>query len=484
MLDPACGSMHFGLYAFDLFERIYEEAWDLEVAGSADAFIRSDELRPLHEAYGDKAEFLREVPRLIIERNIYGVDIDPRAVQIAGLSLWLRAQKSWQSQGIKAQNRPRISRSNIVCAESIPGETDMLDAFVEQLNPKLLGQLMKRVFEKMRLAGEAGTLLKIEDEITETVEDARKQYESYVISQNKASGFLPGMAPKRPTSLLDFTGLPKRGEFWEKAEEMLLNALRLYAEQAENGISARRRMFVRDAARGFAFIDLCRNRYDVILMNPPFGASSNASKEYIDDRYPHSKGNVLANFIERTLQLINDSGLAGAISSRAPFFLGSFDIFRTEVLGKNGHIKILADLGHGVLEAMVETAIYTFSKETPQEKKSLFFRLLPDLDKNETLQNLVAESNTGIDSNKIFRIDSDQFRLLHGSPYAYWISQSTIQSIGSHQIIEGNIATIRVGLQTGNDNRFLRCLWEIRPRDLSPSLSINKIDIRIIVLMN
>ncbi|KPV49340.1 hypothetical protein SE17_33220, partial [Kouleothrix aurantiaca] len=87
MLDPACGSMHFGLYAFDLFEQIYDEAWELEGARGPKALERAPLDAPLHEAYPDKDAFLRDVPRLIVERNIHGVDIDPRAVQIAGLSL-------------------------------------------------------------------------------------------------------------------------------------------------------------------------------------------------------------------------------------------------------------------------------------------------------------------------------------------------------------------------------------------------------------
>jgi hypothetical protein len=122
MLDPACGSMHFGLYAFDLFEQIYDEAWDLEGERGPKALERVPLDAPLHEAYPDKDAFLRDVPRLIVERNIHGVDIDPRAVQIAGLSLWLRAQKSWRDQGLKPQDRPQIHRSNVVCAEPMPGD--------------------------------------------------------------------------------------------------------------------------------------------------------------------------------------------------------------------------------------------------------------------------------------------------------------------------------------------------------------------------
>ena len=74
MLDPACGSMHFGLYAFDLYEVIYTEAWDRGIES-----LRAD--------FPERDTLLREIPRLIIEHNIHGIDIDPRAVQIAGLSL-------------------------------------------------------------------------------------------------------------------------------------------------------------------------------------------------------------------------------------------------------------------------------------------------------------------------------------------------------------------------------------------------------------
>jgi hypothetical protein len=100
MLDPACGSMHFGLYAFDLLEVIYDEAW--EVARGSDDILKCSEAFAPFVAfvaqYPDKAAFLREVPRLIIEHNIHGIDIDPRCAQIAGLSLWLRAQRTWQRQ--------------------------------------------------------------------------------------------------------------------------------------------------------------------------------------------------------------------------------------------------------------------------------------------------------------------------------------------------------------------------------------------------
>jgi len=73
-----------------------------------------------------------QIPKLIIEHNIHGIDIDPRAAQIAGLSLWLQAQRAWFHAGVKPADRPRITRSNVVCAEPMPGEKELLREFVEQ----------------------------------------------------------------------------------------------------------------------------------------------------------------------------------------------------------------------------------------------------------------------------------------------------------------------------------------------------------------
>jgi len=142
VLDPACGSGHFLLHASDLLARIYEEAWEdsdspgFEITG-----------RSLREDYESLDALRRAVPKLIVEHNLHGIDIDPRAVQIAALALWLRAQKSWKTLGLKPAERPRIERSNIVTAEPMPGEADMRHEFITGLKPRVLGQLVEMVFE-------------------------------------------------------------------------------------------------------------------------------------------------------------------------------------------------------------------------------------------------------------------------------------------------------------------------------------------------
>ena len=87
------------------------------------------------------------------------------------------------------------------------------------------------------------------------------------------------------------------------------------AEQAENGGGFQRRLFADDAARGFAFIDVCRKRYDVVEMNPPFGESATTSKSYLASVYPFTKHDLYAAFVERWLHSVTESGMLGAITS-------------------------------------------------------------------------------------------------------------------------------------------------------------------------
>jgi hypothetical protein len=365
MLDPACGSMHFGLYAFDLFEQIYAEDWALEAERGPHALRRSPGLRPLRETYSDEAAFRREVPRLIIEHNIHGIDIDPRAVQIAGLSLWLRAQKSWQNQGIKAAERPTITCSNVVTAEPMPGDAALLDEFIARhlsrtAEDKLLGQLLRHVFEAMKLVGEAGSLLKIEEEIAADIAEAKEKW--YAKPEPKQpSLFEEASQPKQAELGLDVSGITDAA-FWEQVEERIYAALQRYAEHAENGNTLRRRLFVHDAARGFAFIDLCRQEYDVALMNPPFGTKSKLSGTYLEQLYGDASKDLLTCFVDRAIEITSKGGSIGCITSRTVFFQTSFARWRETTFGSEAHLAVFADLGYEVLDAKVEAAAYCISK--------------------------------------------------------------------------------------------------------------------------
>jgi 23S rRNA G2445 N2-methylase RlmL len=318
VLDPACGSGHFLLYAFDLLVTIYEEAWEDE----SQARLRRD--------YHSLADLRRALPELILRYNLHGVDIDPRAAQIAALALWMRAQRAWKDGGIARAQRPLVTRTNIVVAEPMPGEKDLLDALCATLQPPVAA-IVRDAFEDMKLAGEAGTLLRIEDTIGRGLERLASR------------GAL-------------FAG--DEAHRWKAAEDEVYSALKRYAEAVGTG-GFRRRLFAEDAARGFAFIDLCRQTYDVVLMNPPFGAGSLAAKALVARSWPRTKHDLYAAFVERGVGLLPAGGYLGAITSRTGFFLKSFQKWREEVILGQAPPTVFADLGAGVLDsAMVETAAY------------------------------------------------------------------------------------------------------------------------------
>jgi hypothetical protein len=475
MLDPACGSMHFGLYAFDLFELIYKETWELEGEYGTDIFERNNSLKPLRDYYQNRDSFLRDVPRLIIEYNIHGVDIDSRAVQISGLSLWLRAQRTWKQQHVKPINRPQIRKSNIVCAEPMPGEKDLLREFTERLKPRVLGQLVEVVFDKMELAGEAGSLLKIEEEIEDAVEEARNNFNKEIRHRElpKQSALFPETENPKQLSLFDFTDLPSKTDFWYTAEQQILDALHKYAEYVEGSDRLRLRLFAEDATKGFAFIDLCRKRFDVVLMNPPFGDYSIISRSYVQDNYPNCKIEILTAFVNRTHKLINNRGRIGVLSSRTVLFNTNGAGIRSEVFLDEGRLINLADLGYGVLDdAMVEAAAYVIEKVSKKDTtiSGIYFRLLKSSNKIEDLLKINDNLKTGCLEKNLFIKNPLIFLNLPGKPFAYWLSNNVLNTFIKWPPLEPAAAEVRTGPSTSDDFRFLRLSWEIPRNQIARSL--------------
>jgi hypothetical protein len=472
MLDPACGSMHFGLYAFDLFEVIYQEAWELEQKLGADALSRPPGMKSLHATYAGKDAFLKDVPRLIIEHNLHGIDIDPRCAQIAGLSLWLRAQKAWQRLGLKPAERPAIKRSNIVCAEPMPGEKELLREFVEREFPAaeraVCLRLLEAIFDKMQLAGEAGSLLKIEEEIRSAIEDARDAWQKLAtkpqelfttteLNQISTAPELTGL--EQAVSSLTTDPRHLTTDFWERIEERIYAALRDYAEQAENGGGFQRRLFAEDAARGFAFIDVCRKRYDVALMNPPYGELSSNFDRYGRTQYLDTWKDVYACFIERLETLLTNGGLAGALTSLTFFHRKQLTRVR-ELLMTTLQLRCCAQLGFGVLDAAaVEVVAFTVAR-TRQATNQL--SIYWDYSANVDLapDGLVAARM----ASEAKPIDLEAFRCLERCRFAFWLPDALLSLWRYGYRFEPRFAEVVVGLTTFDNERFLRLAWETIPQ--------------------
>lgn len=354
VLDPACGSGHFLLYAFDLLLTMYREAWD---DSTSPPFAETG--HTLRDDYTDPDAFPGALPGLILRHNLHGIDIDLRAVQIAQLALWLRAQRAYADVGLALSDRPPITRVNVVAAEPLPGERDLLAEFQRTLDPPVLADLVGDVWEGMAGIGEIGSLFKAEDMVRHAVAEAKREWQSGS-AFDQVTLFAADAPPKQERLDLSFIS---DEAFWQDAERRVRVALRLYAESVANGDRYRRRLFADDAAQGFAFLELFEAPFDIVLMNPPFGAVSQGARGYIERNYPRTKNDLYAAFVEHGLEVLHPGGYLGAITSRTGFFLTSFRKWREEIILAGSRIHVVADLGQGVLDtAMVETAVYALER--------------------------------------------------------------------------------------------------------------------------
>jgi hypothetical protein len=460
ILDPACGSGHFLLYCFDLLLTIYEESYADPDLGPA-----------LQNDYPALDALKRDVPRLILAHNLHGIDIDLRASQIAALALWLRCQRAYQEMGLK-KDRPKITRSNFVCAEPMPGEEQMLKEFVSQFEPKVLGQVVEVVFKQMKLAGEVGSLLRIEEEIRDAVATAKKQYirETTQAKDKKGRTLLFTEAemdrvaekPRQP-SFFDLSDISDE-HFFEQAELQVIHALRFYAENADHSEHLRRQLFTEDSVRGFAFVDLCRKHFSVILMNPPFGESTKNAKEYIATRYARTKHDLYTSFVERALSQLHADGYMGAITSRTGFFLSTFQKWREELILADSAPTVFADLGYGVLDtAMVETSSFCLRKGN--QASGAFFRILAAEDKSVALKNAVGAFTLGEGNGASHVVPPASFALVPGSPFAYWLTESLRRRFRDLPKFESAERVLRIGDHPGDGFRWLRIHNEIPYRD-------------------
>jgi len=429
LLDPACGSMHFGLYAFDLFVEIYGEAWaweQLHGPGSMDVSTQPQAaFKPLSQTYVDEAAFLRDVPRLIIEHNVFGVDIDPRAAQIASLALWLRAQRAWHDSMVKAKERPLIGRGNVVAAIAPPAEQELLKQFISSLDQSD-SELFEKTLQLLKGLPELGVLLQVERELPHLIRHV------YI---GKGTGLFAAQEQER----------------WQQAETRLREALSEFAKAAQSTYQGR--LFANDALQGLRMIDLCSEHFDVVVMNPPFGESSTATVPLLRARYPDSCQDLALTFVERAIQLA-PAGLIGALTTRTGFYLTGCTDWRRSTLDMLHRLQVVADLGYGVLDAVVETSAYVINPQK-HDPEIIVISALESTDKEKSLQNALTESN-------YYLANADRFTDLPNTPLAYWAPDEILEIFNSSSKLEPIYASVRRGVATGDNFRLLRLFWEIK----------------------
>ncbi len=479
VLDPACGSGHFLLYAFDLLVTIYEEGWADPASPASEvtgATLRAD--------YPDLDALKLAMPGLILAHNLHGVDIDPRCAQIAQLALWMRAQRAFREFGVNRTTRPLIRRSNIVIAEPMPGELDLRDEFLEGLKEDRLEGLLRRtlgipsgqplrttramadslaslvktVWDEMALAGDLGVLLKVQSTLVRAIEKARDEWEGKLpLFRGAEYGLTEGRITPDDKAAVQYLQ-PQELEFWSKAERLVFRALEEYAVAVKGPRGTHRRLFADDAAHGFALVDLAAKKFDATLMNPPFGSPTEKGGALLKSRGSNGWKDIYAAFFESSISMSSCGGLIGAITSSQYFHTRQMRGLR-DILVSDGKLRLLVDLGPGVLDgAAVQTALAVIGEQC--ENGRLSYVDMFDSEEKE------AELRSNVRRKELRSIPLSDIDAIPGKPFCLHAEMGVLKQWGIDGPIDPVAVTVATGNHTFDDDRFIRLRHEVNPNDI------------------
>lgn len=371
VIDPACGSGHILVYAFKLLAAMYEEAGHVR----------------------------RDIPRLILQNNLTGCEIDPRAAQMASFALAMTACE-WDSRFLRRADK--VS-ANIVCLR--PAEIDA-DELTEM--PYLAERTA--LLDAMAHMGECGSLFVPEPEDIAALERADDELDA-----REAGGDLLVYRPHAAVA------------------QMLANCKPLI------------------------------ETYDAVIANPPYMGSSNMDKwlaNWTKKHYPDSKRDLCTCFIERGFTLAKPCGYSAMVTMQSWMFLGSFEALREKML-KERSIVSMAHLGTRAFDAIggeVVATTATVFGGSPADAPASYLRLV-DFDgeaaKEESIREAIANPTCGW----FYRRSADAFKSIPGTPIAYWVSDMTKQLFDHAP--SGSILSFREGIHTGRNELFLREWFEV-----------------------
>jgi hypothetical protein len=430
ILDPAVGSGHFLVVAFDLLFALYRE----------EARHRGEE--------GDERWSDRAIVERILEHNLHGIDLDPRAVQIAAAALWLKAQQTC----LDAQPK----RLNLVASQlrlaSLPDDDPALVELRREVerDTGIPAALTDTLVDALQGADHLGSLLRVD----EAVEDALRQHEAALGAAAPDQGDLFGGFGERKRAPIARdaakAGLVDRLErFLAKHGAQDDLGLRLRGEQLANGIR-----FVRMVQDG---------TYDLVVGNPPYqGTSKLAAPGYVKKHYPRGKADLYAAFLERGLSLVRDGGVSALLTMRGWMFIKQYSELRQWLL-ETFDLRALHDLSSGAFEeispAQVVVTVVTsiFAREKPTNA-AIALKVFDD----ETLTQIgETERKRAATRCQVGRheFDPQALNVVRDWPLVYWWTKKYLSSYSEHEKI-GTALTIRQGLGTRDNVRFVRKAWE------------------------
>ena len=426
ILDPACGSGHFLVIAFDLLLALYQE-----------------------EARHRREEALEEwseewIAVSILENNLHGVDIDPRAVQIAAAALVLKARRHGAS--LKVVN---LVASNLQLASLPEDDLALVELKREVWETAGIPQVLtQQIVQALKGADQWGSLLKIDG----AVEGAIAIFEKDLVQLS-----IPGMSGGESVAIVSTVA--------ESAmrKDLLLEKLERFLERCTKGDDLGLRLRGEQLAAGVRFIRLIREgAYDLVVGNPPYlGASKMADAKFLTSNYPLTKADLFAVFLERSLQLLKPDGLSAMITMRNWMFIQQFSEFREWVLEKND-LRVLGDVSWGAFSAMKDNPVTMsiIAKSLPSQEYAV---AITPTDLNERVRSAeeIRKKIAGLlCGTQRFEFRSDRFRAIKEQPIVYWWDDEFLTQYTKTPKIEEKYS-VKQGMGTADNKRFLRKPWEI-----------------------
>lgn len=374
VLDPCMGSGHILVYAFDVLMQIYTSAGWSE----------------------------RDAAKSIIENNLYGLDIDDRAGQLAYFAVMMKARK-YSRRILNGEVKP-----NVLSIQDSNWITEDYVKYFGNCDEKLYDAI-SQISKDFRDAKEYGSILNVKGL------DYNALYERCDIIGRSAADDL--------SQLL----------YIQQTKELLLPLIRQH--------------------------ELMSQKYDVVVTNPPYMGNSGMSaklSEFVKKYYPDSKSDLFACFIERGCEMAKTEGYNSMVTMQSWMFLSSFENMRKRVLS-NKRIVALMHMENMVMHIAFGTAVTVFQNKHIANYKGTYNQI--------TLKDIIDDENERplsfpVAGNRFAQVSTDNFSKIPGSPIAYWVSEAFIHSVESSIPLENEAYSFQ-GMITGDNDFFLRLWYEV-----------------------
>jgi hypothetical protein len=386
-LDPASGSGHILVEAYDLFKEIYLE----------------------------RGYRLRDIPRLILEKNLHGLDIDDRAAQLSGFALMMRARAD--DRRITSSTDP--VRLNVLVVRDANDYKKQIQAgnwstssasTVASDQQSIIGALAG-IF---RDAKTAGSLIRLPADL---IVQCITLHDSLQKPQDTSGDLLAGY------------------EAALAAEQLIRQAIAL------------------------------GRQYDIVAANPPYMGAKGMNerlKSFAHSYYPASKSDLFAMFMERSIAFCAPDGRMAMINMQSWMFLSSFEALRAAIFAQST-VQSMTHLGARAFDTIggevVSTTAFVLRKGARSQEVGRYFRLVDGESEAQKASLLLKTLREGA-PDRSFYASGDDFSQIPGAPVAYWIS-SKVRNLFSAEVPLGEVVDARQGLATADNGRFLRFWWEV-----------------------